>query len=201
MNSVEVLKLVITTNRMEKDFLQFISHPVGVNWRQRHQTTEARIGDVQEALLQNEPVEVWFVRGKDVLSGAFDVSSLPVSENQVISACSIVHRTNESCLHIPMMNFHPDEGVTLNHLVTLTRKIGPKGRGFIMETGRFWHYWGTELMNENEWLRFNCQFLMPTVAVSERYVGHSLYRGYNTLRLTSSAPYKPKTPCVIMQLE
>ena len=201
MKSIDVLKTIIRANCLEKDFFQFISHPVAINWRQRHQTALDKISELSGSLTQHKPTETWIVKGCHVLSGDFNAFSKEISDDHVISACSIVYRTNDNVAHIPMMNFHPHKDVTTDHLISLIQKIMPGHQGFILNSGRFCHFWGVDLLDEHMWVRFNCQFLMPTIVISERYVGHSLYRGYNALRLTSSTPHKPLTPYVIKTLE
>ena len=95
-----------------------------------------------------------------------------------------------------MMNFHPDN-VSLDAINESLKIICPNSKGVILETGRFFHYYGMSLLSEEKWLQFMAEFLMPCVVVSPRYVGHSLYDGYCSLRLTTDTKYKTKIPEVI----
>ena len=70
-------------------------------------------------------------------------------------------------------------------------------KGVLLDSGRFQHYYGDFLLDENEWIQFMAEFLMPTFLVSPRYIGHRLYDHYCTLRLTSNNQYKPKVPEVV----
>ncbi len=112
------------------------------------------------------------------------------------SFCSKVECKGGKYKHIPMMNFHPDN-VSLDAINESLKIICPNSKGVILETGRFFHYYGMSLLSEEKWLQFMAEFLMPCVVVSPRYVGHSLYDGYCSLRLTTDTKYKTKIPEVI----
>lgn len=201
MYSIEILKEIIKTNQLEKVLLQFIRHPVGVNWRQKYQATEDKLKELNAALKQEEPMEMWFNTGEQFITDTEDVLRLKnIKNHEVVSFCSILHSSDNACLHIPMMNFHPKDSIGIENIINLLKKICNGRHGYLLFSGRYWHYWGDFLLSDQEWIRFNCQFLMPTIFISERYVGHSLYRGYNTLRLTHSTPIKPKIPELIKEI-
>ena len=95
-----------------------------------------------------------------------------------------------------MMNFHPDN-VPNDIIEKALSYICKSKKGVLLDSGRFFHYYGDFLLNEKEWIKFMAEFLMPCVIVSPRYIGHRLYYGDCTLRLTADSKYKPKIPTVI----
>ena len=119
------------------------------------------------------------------------------SEYEVLSFCSKVKLKDGSLRHIAMMNFHPEENVDLTHIRRAIQYICGSREGVLLDSGRYYHYWGNFLLSEIEWMKFLGDFLMPTVIVSPRYIGHQLFNGSCTLRLTSDLTYKPQVPTVI----
>ncbi|MBS3091287.1 hypothetical protein J4217_02470 [Candidatus Pacearchaeota archaeon] len=117
-----------------------------------------------------------------------------IGENQVYSLTSKVSCNDGKTKHIPMMNFHSTS--TANIKLALEHICGQR-KGAILNSGRFFHYYGDFLLDENEWTNFMAEFLMPNVLISPRYIGHRLHDGYCTLRLTSDERYKPNIPRVI----
>jgi hypothetical protein len=70
--------------------------------------------------------------------------------------------------------------------------------GYLLRSGRYFHYYGVALLTPQEWLRFLASFLMPCTLVSPRYIGHSLHRGFCTLRLNAVPPLKPEIPQLVV---
>jgi len=115
---------------------------------------------------------------------------------EVWSLVSKVQCDDGTSMHIPMMNFHL-EGVGLEAIKEALKHICGSDRGCILNSGRFFHYYGDFLLDEGAWIKFMAEFLMPCILVSPRYIGHRLYEGYCTLRLTTQKSFKPKLPKVI----
>lgn len=95
------------------------------------------------------------------------------------------------------MNLHP---VGFHDQEELRRALDDVvgGRaGYLLASGRHLHYYGRWLLSTADWRRFLAQFLMPCVLVSPRYVGHSLYRGFCSLRLNAVPPFKPTVPSLL----
>lgn len=94
------------------------------------------------------------------------------------------------------MNLHL-EGITFDQLL-VALQIVTRGRpGYVLASGRHYHFYGRYLLTPEEWLRFNCDFLLPTMLVSPRYISHSLSQGHNTLRLSAQGSLKPVTPYLV----
>lgn len=201
LHSIDVLRKLIQYLRLEKHSFHLLEHVVCMNWRQKYPAPQHKLENLDEALRHDGPRKSWFFDGAALLDAAFDPSELVTGSGCVLSVSSRVSTPDGGSLHIPMMNFHPVDTVTLIDIRRVLAAICGAQRGYVLATGRYWHYWGEWLLSETEWVRFNCQFLMPTVVVSERYIAHSLHRGYNALRLTASSPQKPVLPYVIECIE
>ena len=176
--------------------IKLIAHEVGVNWRQSHPTILDKLENVVSAFQHSKPLQE-LEYTKDEFS-QLSFNDLPIlKENLVWSISSKVTFYDKSTKHIAMMNLHPEEGFQLEDVKKVLRHIYSNKNGVLLDSGRFHHYYGDYLMEEDEWLKFIAQFLMPTVLVSPRYIGYRLMDGYCTLRLTADNKYKTKIPRVI----
>jgi hypothetical protein len=95
------------------------------------------------------------------------------------------------------MNLHPEGLDGIESLVRAIREITDGVSGYLLGSGRYFHYYGRRILRSEEWIRFLAQFLMPCFIVSPRYVGHSLFQGFCAVRLTSAAPYKSTVPTLL----
>jgi len=200
MDALTVLREIITFLNIQDCHFLLIEHSVGVNWRQRYRDLAQKVANLDEALRQDLPSNLFYVSGRDIMRVSFSPVTLLSSEKNVISIASLVYPPNSWPVHLPLMNFHPHAGIGLNEIQSFMARLSEGHRGKILATGRFWHFYGSWILTEEDWLRFNCQCLMPTIFVSERYIGHSIFRGYNLLRLTASEPFKPVIPYVVAEV-
>jgi hypothetical protein len=196
--SVDVLaRLVHDDLRLPAGYwLEFIEHRVGKNWRQLYEAPREQIKAVPQALVHSGPFEGWRVR----------VGELADVLNRLADACSSVATSVTSRVwndagyhvgHLALMNLHPvgfDDVYEISEAV----KLVVEGRsGYLLSSGRYFHYYGRQFLSIPDWPRFLSQFLMPCVLVSPRYIGHSLYRGFCALRLNAAPPAKPVVPSII----
>jgi hypothetical protein len=100
---------------------------------------------------------------------------------------------------IPMMDFMCSPSPrNMERLTRLLQSLG-MGKGFLLESGRSYHYYGTRLLTETEWRVFLGKCLLMTGCADERYIGHQLVNGYCVLRL-SSGRLKDRTPIVVAEI-
>ncbi len=142
--------------------------PLQNHWYPRERFGQLRLSDLGEL----DPRHVWSV-------------------NSVVRCCDGIYR------HIPMMNFHLEEDATEDDMCKGIEHICFEQKGVLLESGRYYHYYGDFLLDEKGWYKFLGEFLMPCVLVNPRYVGHALNDGYCSLRLTADFIHKPKIPTVI----
>jgi hypothetical protein len=193
-NALDVCKVIID-HQQDISIVRLIAHKVDTNWRQRYTTTPEKLEYMLEGFEHPQPI-------KDQEYSREEFSQLTLDDlynlgkNQVWSITSRVQCANKKTKHLPMMNFHLEGGSKEDIKKALKYICGDK-RGVLLDSGRFQHYYGDFLLDENEWIKFMAEFLMPTILVSPRYIGHRLHDGYCTLRLTADDQYKPKIPEVV----
>lgn len=192
-NSLEVCQVIVSLCP-EIFSLELIQHPVGINWRQAHPNNSDKARDIIGSFNHkyNTRKEI-YNRDNFLELNLGDLPKLP--ENNVWSITSKISCYDNKCKHIPMMNFHP-EGIRLETIIEVLNNIVGK-RGVVLDSGRYYHYYGDFLIEEKDWIKFIGDFLAPCVLVSPRYIFHRLKDGYCSLRLTSDKQYKPKIPEVV----
>lgn len=102
--------------------------------------------------------------------------------------------------HIPMIDFNcVPSPESLVFVKTALHEVGQR-RGVVLNSGRSYHYYGLQLLSEEDWRRFlgRCLLLAPPVDV--RYVAHRLIDGYCVLRVSANSR-KPKVPSVVDVLD
>jgi hypothetical protein len=172
--------------------IELIRHGVGVNWRQRFRTPREQIGALDESVSHHGPFYGDRVSISDLaptLANRAGVSS---------SALSVVSRVwdvrGKQVGHLALMNLHPVGFASADELRQAIDRVTNGLPGYLVSSGRYFHYYGIQLLSSEDWLRFLAQFLMPCVLVSPRYIGHSVYRGFCALRLNSVPPHKAALP-------
>jgi hypothetical protein len=193
--SLDVLKDIIS-KYPDIDSVKLILHGVSINWRQRYTTDGQKLSHLEESLLQKIPIKVKVLSREEFLS--LDQGKLETDDkHQVWSFTSKMTMKDGDFMHLPMMNFHPHDDISVEDIINFVKIAFPDKSGVILESGRYFHYYGNFLMSEHEWVIFNAKFLMPCVFVSPRYVGHVLQDGYSSLRFTCDDKYKPVIPSVV----
>lgn len=112
---------------------------------------------------------------------------------------SKVKLENGSFNHIPMIDFSSNVMGNLLKVKEVLTKVGEE-KGFVLASGRSYHYYGANLLTQEEWVIFMAKCLLinsrDETVINSRYIGHSLFDGYCGLRLTSSSG-KPQVPYVV----
>ncbi|MFA6981609.1 MAG: hypothetical protein WC243_01110 [Patescibacteria group bacterium] len=111
--------------------------------------------------------------------------------------------------HIPMMDFDIEKSPSNLELLVARLKNSEIKEGWIVESGASYHYFGSSLLTETEWVDFIGRCLLTSVVhnrqniqqiADPRFIGHSLRRGGCNLRITTRAD-KTFVPRVILTLE
>jgi hypothetical protein len=110
----------------------------------------------------------------------------------VASKCTL---RNGKEVHIPMMDFalRPPEG---REAVVATMKGMSPGGGIVLETENSYHFYGTKLLDLEQWLEFLGKSLLFQGVIDDRYIGHRLREGFCVLRLTRG-PFHAHLPHVV----
>lgn len=191
MNSIEVIYEVIKKLNLYDFRFNLVSHKARLNWRQDFPTFYDKIENVKTGI-QFDKDKIMSLEGKDFADSNF-VANYISDEEPLLSIASLIQSKNGEEFHLPMMNLHIDYPLSINTLhITLERMIG---KSFVLlKTDRFYHVYSDYLMTFEEWKLWNLRFLMIDCLVSPRYIGHSLERGYNLLRINSAKIIKTTIP-------
>ena len=107
-----------------------------------------------------------------------------------------------------MMDFETDKGGC--GLETISNRLQHVGitNGWVLETEFSYHYYGHELISDEGWIHFMGKCLLLSIfhdrknieqVADPRYIGHSLMRGGNVLRITTRGD-KSFVPTVVATL-
>lgn len=195
-NSLEVVQSIIEHHEAIIN-VNLISHIVSKNWRENNSTTEDKVKNFVSGFGHLKPLSWMTLPRKSFLDLSFtDLDVLGNHEVWSMNSQVLCAEGNGVIKHIPMMNFHP-EGIGLPEIKEAIKIISKEKPGVILDSGRYFHYYGDFLLEEREWVQWMGEFLGPCILVSPRYIGHRLHHGYSTLRLTADEEFKPKIPTVI----
>jgi len=180
--------------------IELITHQGRLNWRQQNKSTDDKIRNLRAGLVQPGPLSGRLSSIDQLTDTLYELSS-HINGSEVVSATSRVFDTKARFIgHLAIMNLHPDTINDLDLLIAILRETTGGIPGYLLASGRFYHYYGCQLLTEQEWLKFLAQFLMPCILVSPRYIGHSLFSGFCSVRLTRSEPHKPVVPKLITSI-
>jgi len=131
-----------------------------------------------------------------VLQGALLTRQAQLASNELLGITSRISTQQKGEMHIPMMDFHC--AISSKNLGILSELLSETGQehGFILESGRSYHYYGKEVLTRDQWIGFLGKCLLMKNFVDERYVGHQLVDRHCVLRLSTS-PRKPVIPSVV----
>lgn len=201
MSASEVVQTIVETNK-EISAVKLILHPVGINWRQKYTTPEEQSSHYKEGLYQSKPLKTRVVFRSSIITDLDDeierIQEGCEDKQTTVSVTSKITLSSGKKRHLAMMNFHPEieESKRLELIIDFLEEIGEK-EGVILASSRYFHYYGTRLLSEREWIVFSATFLKPASLVSPRYVANCFCDGYSTLRLTREEIYKSTVPRVV----
>jgi len=192
-NCIDVVRLLIDVNSLQSCDFTLIEHSVGINWRVTNSTTRTKIANIEEGLIQHKPIQELIVPAREIVNECFNPCNLLNDKENVISISSKI-KMDKTTYHLPMMNIHTEPDVNYTDMLKVLRAVTGNMPGYVLKSGRYFHFYGNCLLSIEQWHKFIAQFLMPTLIVSPRYIGHCLYRGYAALRITTNKEFKPRCP-------
>ena len=105
---------------------------------------------------------------------------------------SRVKLRNGEYRHIPQIDFAcPQSSKHTGRVLECLRRFVKVRPGFLLASGRSYHYYGLSLLDQRQWEIFigNCLLCNPTdkkSVVDARWFAYSMRRGYSNLRITAS---------------
>ena len=194
MTTIQILKKLISDNKLQGYTFHFVAHQATVNWRQNNPSFYDKIHDIADGIKFGQHILIP-LRGSDVDESVIVASCTP--EQPLLSVTSKVVSPDSTVFHLPMMNLHLDYPITLAELRKSISTVSGTDAYHLLSTDKFFHVYGQKMLTEQEWKIYNLKFLMADALVSPRYIGHSLERGFNTLRVNALDSVKKVCPYLI----
>ncbi|MDE2226517.1 MAG: hypothetical protein KGJ89_00990 [Patescibacteria group bacterium] len=125
-----------------------------------------------------------------------------LSVSTVVGLCSVARHKNGEAMYLPQLDFSipiSDDAIGILRQEFGTVMSRSKSDlvlpGYIIASGRSYHYLGLNAMRHEEWLEFLGLSLLfedgddqnKFSPVDRRWIGHSLVRGFSTLRIFGGA--------------
>lgn len=198
-NAIELVAEIVRTNR-DIASLNLVVYEEAPNWRDTRTSLEdATIDFLIQGLQQDQGERKLMHLSRDDFSSRYIrqlVDNLPPFK--LLGLQSNVEVAGGSQAQIPMMDFMCSPSVRNKARLTTLLQSLSLGKGFLLDSGRSYHYYGTRLLKEAEWRAFLGKCLLMTGCADERYIGHQLVNGYCVLRIS---PGRTKKPAPVMVAE
>jgi len=196
-NSFDIIKWLVTENELETCEFFLYTHKAQKNWRQINNTFNKKIENIDTGV-KFDTYDLTNISGGRLLD-LENLNDYTASTNPLVSFAS-KFRKEDDIFHIPMMNLHICDKIERNKLTCVLDSIIGK-RFWLLETDRYYHIYSNNILNNEEWIKWNMKFLMTDCLVSARYIGHSIERGFNLLRQNATCVMKIKIPTVVYDSE
>ena len=112
-------------------------------------------------------------------------------------------RDSKENFFVPLIDFKcEDSPDNLGKIRSFLTKIGQRN-GVILSSGQSYHYYGLELISAERWRIFMAKCLLSELRglglIDASHLGHSIWDGFSTLRISSSHNH-PELPRVVSVL-
>ena len=196
----EVVACTVNSNPCVES-LSLVTYHEGPNWRDLAQPAQSNgLRTLLKGVQQDQGGRILTkLLRKEVSAEGLRALAQSVPAHKLLGVVSRVPLAGGGSGHIPMMDFMCVPSTRNREVLTsLFREIGQK-IGYLLESGRSYHYYGAEILTDEEWRVFLGKCLLMFGYVDDRYIGHQLVDGYCVLRL-SAGKLKSSVPRVVAQL-
>jgi len=181
--------------------MHFVTYHEGPNWRDRVPTeNDNELAVHLRGLQQDRGERNHRMLNRDEISPQkLEALALGLPSGELVGVASDVRLAGGRAGQIPMMDFMCP--ASAHNQATLTRLLKelPQSRGYLLDSGRSYHYYGSQVLSEREWHVFLGKCLLMSGFVDDRYIGHQLVDGHCVLRL-SAGKLKTSVPRVLLEL-
>jgi hypothetical protein len=141
---------------------------------------------LKEALFHNGPAESLLkVPTTSVTLEWLHAIAATEAQNSILVLSSRVQVVDRVDMHIPMLDFHcPESGSSLDLVNAALQALGINS-GFIVRSGKSFHYYGRELIGQVQWTRFLSRALLLAPIVDRCWIAHQLIEGSGGLRIST----------------
>lgn len=182
------------------EFLTLVTYSEGPDWRELpHPQGKDEIEFLLAGLQQDRGERALTRLSRNEISDEKirqSVENLPEHKLLGIHSNVVLARGGEG--HIPMMDFMCPPSPENRDRVTRLLASLHLGKGYLLESGESYHYYGFKILSEG-WRIFLGKCLLMSGYSDDRYIGHQLVNGYCVLRL-SSARIKNRIPTVVAEV-
>lgn len=165
-----------------------VSYSERPSWREgRAEGWIHKPGEIEDALRQDDGVrEFREVERADLsIQNLWRFIDIQSGLGRLVGITSRVLIRSGEFAHIPMMDFLcPPSEENLKTLLQVFGKVA-EYRGFILNSGNSYHYYGTRLLTDSQWRTFLGRSLLLSGLSDDRYIGHQLVDGYCVLRISA----------------
>lgn len=138
----------------------------------------------------------WLNRNEILEGNKIQTIMSQLQEGQQLAIGSRILLNTGRFAHVPLMDF--DLARSIENLKKVQDRLKHVGvnSGWILETWESYHYWGTKVITEDEWLDFLSRGLLTSIVHGEdnveqitdaRYIGHSLRDRSCFIRISGNA--------------
>lgn len=107
-----------------------------------------------------------------------------VPSDKMLAVCSEVRMKDGSTSHIPMMDFHCPVGPHSVGLVRRVVELFRVGEGFLLETDKSYHFYGMQLLEKTDLIKFLGRALLFSPIVDRAWIAHQLMELCCALRIS-----------------
>lgn len=118
----------------------------------------------------------------------------------VIGLCSRCRTRDGKTLHLPILDFNVTPCDVAEKLVSDAMRLLLNCDGYILGSGKSYHYYGMTLLDWRRYSDFLSKSLLLTPLTDIRYIAHRLISRIGVLRITSNSA-KPNEPIVLHRLD
>ena len=111
-----------------------------------------------------------------------------LTPDKILAVASKVKCADGTVRHIPQIDFHCSDTTTTRGIVMeLLNVLGLRGN--LLASGKSFHFYGVDLLAENEFANFMGRILLFSPIVDRAWIAHQLIEGQTALRLSSRPGY------------
>ena len=192
----DVLCTIVEAHR-DIQSLTMVTYLEGPTWRDSNSRLDPRL--IGRAMSQDPHPRSFTELRREGLAASLEAMRRELRPGQLLGVISRVRKDDAPTSHIPMMDFMCAVSGTNLQAIREGLSLSGQDQGFILESGRSFHFYGTVLISAEQWRVFLGKCLLMRGLVDERYVGHQLADGHCVLRL-SGGEIKTHIPRVVARI-
>jgi hypothetical protein len=137
------------------------------------------------------------IRSQDASSKSLRQLEQSMEPGRMLALSSLVELRSGERHHIPMLDFHcAASSDNLPLVISALRALTNRGHGFLLESGKSYHYYGDQLLTLLDFPKFLARASLLGPIVDVRWVAHQILEGACALRIGHGHGYR-QPPVVV----